>query len=106
MSRLRDYLWFCGLFDLVPKILQNSKLWAPLLKTSSHDGGTGVGFMLYGAVRSMQSEFELEGCRLCFVKEIALHWNLQQFGTTIPVHIAEMSTQTFSKRTYDITSGV
>ena len=75
-------------------------------KTSSHGTVTGVGFMLIGAVRCLQSEFELEGSWLRFVKEIALYWNLQQFGTTIPVHIAEMSTQTFSKRTYDITSGV
>ena len=40
-------------------------------KASSHGAVTGVGFMFIGAVRSLQSEFELEVCRLCFVKEKA-----------------------------------
>ena len=53
---------------------------------TSHGAVTGVRFMLIGAVRSMQSEFKLEGYRLCFVKERALHWNLQQLSAKIPLH--------------------
>ena len=30
--KLYASLWFCGLFDLAPKILQNCKQWAPLQK--------------------------------------------------------------------------
>ena len=41
------------------------------LKTSSRAGVTGVGFKLIGAISNLQSEFEVEGCWLCFVKEIA-----------------------------------
>ena len=51
-------LWFCGLFDLAPKTLQNCKQWAPF-KNLSH-AVTSVDVMLIGAApHSATFEFSL-----------------------------------------------
>ena len=79
-TNLYESLWFCGLFDFAPKILRNCKQWAPLKKLQVM--ALLLVLVLCWLACSLQSEFELEGCKLSFEKEeIPLHYNLIQFGS-------------------------
>ena len=73
-TNLYESLWFCGLFDLAPKILRNCKQCLQKLHVMA------LLLVLVGAARSLKSEFEVEGFKLCFYKEIALHCNFLQFA--------------------------
>ena len=60
---------FCSLFDMAPRTKSQSM--GISSKTSIRAGVTGVDYNLIEAISNLQSKFEVEGCWLCFVREIA-----------------------------------